>query len=244
MKINKESPLPAYAQLANMLRTAISRGEYPPGERLPAELTLAKSHGVSAMTARQAINMLEEEGLVDRKQGKGTYIRKIGVASSSFTLDSLTNLFADKDNLSVRIIKTAIKKTPGPEKEALGLLPNQPVVLVERVIFHRDQPVTLHVTYTEFDPKSPSVESMLDTVVLTELMFYEGHGNFKRGILHLIPAQLEKGEAALLHLPENESVFRLEHLYYDFNNAAAAYGWFLVSHKIMTLKSKIGIWNE
>jgi DNA-binding transcriptional regulator YhcF (GntR family) len=67
-RIDKRSKLPAYAQLANILRASISQGEYPPGGRLPAEAALAKTHGVSTMTARQAVSVLEEEGLVRRAQ--------------------------------------------------------------------------------------------------------------------------------------------------------------------------------
>ena len=55
--------------------------------------------------------VLEEEGLVSRAQGKGTYVRKIGVSTSSFRLDAMTDALADKDNLSVKILKATIKKT-------------------------------------------------------------------------------------------------------------------------------------
>ena len=242
--IDKSSRLPAYAQLADILRSSISQGEYPPGDRLPAESALAKSHGVSAMTARQAVSVLEEEGLVRRIQGKGTYVRKIGVSASSFGLDALGEVLADHDNLSVRIIKASVKKTPGVEKEVLGLKPNQPVIVVERVILHQSEPFALHVSYTRFDPASPTVESMLDTVVLTELIYQEGYSNFKRGALHLVPTQLGEREARLLKLEKGNSVFKLEHLFYDFDNKPAAYGWYIVSHEKMPLVSKIGIWDE
>ena len=243
-KIDKSASLPAYAQMANILRSSISQGEYPPGGRMPSESALAKTHGVSAMTARQAVSVLEEEGLVSRIQGKGTYVRKIGVSASSFGLDALDRAFADKDNLSVRIVNAAVKKTPGLEKEILGLQPNQPIIVVERVILHQNEPFALHVSYTNFDPTSPTVESMLDTVVLTELVYQEGYANFKRGVLHLVPSQLGEREAGLLNLEEGKSVFKLEHLFYDFDNKPAAFGWFMVSHEKMPLVSKIGIWDE
>jgi len=242
--IDRRSRLPAYAQLANILRSSISQGEYPPGGRLPAEAALAKVHGVSTMTARQAVSVLEEEGLVSRAQGKGTYVRKIGVSASSFGLDALTDVLADKDNLTVRILKATIKKTPGMEKEVLGLTPDQPVVVVERLILHRNEPFTLHLSYTNFDPKSPTVESMLDTVVLTELIFQEGYSNFKRGVLHLLPTRLDEREAGLLKLEKGTPAFKLEHLFYDFDNKPAAFGWFIVSHEKIPIVSKIGIWDE
>ncbi len=242
--IDRRSKLPAYAQLANILRTRISQGEYPPGGRLPAEAALAKAHGVSTMTARQAVSVLEEEGLVTRAQGKGTYVRKIGVSASSFSLDALTDVLADRDNLTVRILTATIKKTPGMEKEVLELSPGQPVVVVERLILHRDQPFTLHLSYSNFDPKSPTVESMLDTVVLTELVFQEGYSNIKRGVLRLLPTRIGEREAGLLGLENGSIAFKLEHLYYDFDNRPAAYGWFIVSHEKIPIMSRIGIWDE
>lgn len=242
--VDKSSSLPAYAQLANILRSSISKGEYPPGGRLPSESTLARDHGMSAMTARQAVSVLEEEGLIRRIQGKGTYVRKIKVSTSSFDLDALGAVFSDKENLTVRIVNASVKRTPGIEKEVLGLKPGQPVIVVERIIQHHNEPFTLHVSYTCFDPKSPTVEAMLDTVVLTGLIFQDGYSNFKRGDLRLLPTQLNEREAGLLNMKTGESVFKLEHLFYDFDNKPAAFGWFIVSHEKMPLISKIGIWDE
>lgn len=243
-KVDKSSRLPAYAQLANIIRSAIASGEFGPGERLPAESAFAKSHQVSAMTARQAVSVLEEEGLVIRKQGKGTYVRRIGISYSNFGLDTLGQIFADKDNLSVRIINTCVKKKPGPEKEALGLKDSEPVILVERIILHNDKPFTLHCSFTRFDPTAPTVESMLDTVVLTELIYQAGYSNFKRGVLQLLPTQLSTRDSDLLQMAEGDSVFKLEHLFFDFEDRPAAYGWFLVSDKKMPMISKVGIWDE
>lgn len=243
-KVDKRSPLPAYAQMATILKSGISGGEYMPGEQLPSEAALAKAFGVSSMTARQAVSVLEEEGLVRRIQGKGTYVRKIGVSTSSFGLDALKDILADKQNMTVRIVNASVKKTPGHEKEVLGLPPEKPVILVERIISYKDEPFTLHVSFTKFDPKSPSVESMLDTVVLTELIFQEGYSNFKSGMLKLFPALVDEKQAEMLNLTPGESVFRLEHLFYNFDNSPAAYGWFIVSPEKMPLISKIGIWDE
>jgi len=243
-RIDKSSRLPAYAQMADILRNSISKGDYPPGQRLPSESALAKTHCVSTMTARQAVSVLEKEGLVSRIQGSGTYVRKIDVSASNFGLESLGNVFADDKNLEVRIIRASVKKKSGIEKKILGLTPEQPVIVVERVIIHHNEPFTLHVSYTSFDPKSPTVEAMLDTVVLTDLIFQEGYSNFKRGSLHLLPIQLDEREAELLELEKGTSVFKLEHLFYGFDDNPKAFGWFIVSHEKMPMISKIGVWND
>jgi GntR family transcriptional regulator len=243
-KIDKNSRLPAYSQLSNSLRTSIAQGEFPPGSQLPSESALAREFGVSAMTARQAVSVLEEEGLVRRVQGKGTFVRKIGVSTSSFELNALGQVLSDKQNLSVRIVNASVKRTQGVESEILGLDAGQPVIAVERVILYNNEPFTLHASFTRFDPMSPTVEAMLDTVVLTGLIFQDGYSNFKRGDLRLLPTRVESREAGLLGLTPGESVFKLEHLFYGFDNKPAAFGWFIVSHEKMPMVSRVGIWDD
>ncbi len=72
--LTRDSHVAMYRQLAGQLRDAIARGVYKPGERIPAELQLIRRFGVSRITARQAVDALSREGLVIRKQGKGTFV--------------------------------------------------------------------------------------------------------------------------------------------------------------------------
>lgn len=64
-----------YAELAQKLRNDIQNGSYASGQKLPSENELAAGTGYSRQTVRQAIGMLEHEGLVIRVQGSGTYVR-------------------------------------------------------------------------------------------------------------------------------------------------------------------------
>ena len=57
------------------LRERILRGELVPGAKLPPHLELAAEFGVAPMTVRQVLGRLEEEGLVSRQPGRGTYVR-------------------------------------------------------------------------------------------------------------------------------------------------------------------------
>jgi DNA-binding GntR family transcriptional regulator len=70
---------PRYRQLADTLRAAIARGDYPVGGQLPPELELAQTHAVSRHTARDAIRLLTEAGLIERRRGAGTTV----IASAS-----------------------------------------------------------------------------------------------------------------------------------------------------------------
>lgn len=64
-----------YSELANKLREAIKNGVYLEGQKLPSENELVKQTGYSRQTVRQAIGILEHEGITNRIQGSGTYVR-------------------------------------------------------------------------------------------------------------------------------------------------------------------------
>ena len=63
-----------YAALAESLTEKIHRGDYPVGSRLPSENELASSYHLSRQTVRQALALLSEQGLIDRKQGSGSQV--------------------------------------------------------------------------------------------------------------------------------------------------------------------------
>lgn len=63
-----------YAKVTNEIRQQIDNGKYLNGDKLPSERKLCKEFGVSRITIRQALDQLEEMKIIDRKQGKGTYI--------------------------------------------------------------------------------------------------------------------------------------------------------------------------
>lgn len=80
--------MPLYLQLAAVLKRRIACGEWPPGRQIPTLEELTQQFGVARVTARQAVGTLEQEGLIWRKQGKGTFVAD-GVSSQRWlTLES------------------------------------------------------------------------------------------------------------------------------------------------------------
>ncbi|MFE2046455.1 GntR family transcriptional regulator [Streptomyces sp. NPDC059477] len=67
---------PKYQRIAADLRVAIEAGTYGPGERLPGENDLMAAHGVARMTARQALGVLQAEGVVEARKGAGVFVRE------------------------------------------------------------------------------------------------------------------------------------------------------------------------
>lgn len=67
--------MPGYREIAAELRSAIERGEYPPGATLPRVEDIATQHGVSKLTAQRTIGLLAAEGLVATAKRRGTVVR-------------------------------------------------------------------------------------------------------------------------------------------------------------------------
>jgi DNA-binding transcriptional MocR family regulator len=74
---------PLYERLAGALRAAVERREVPPESRLPPERSLAELLGVSRTTVVAAYDQLRGEGLLDSRQGSGTYVRRSGVRGAA-----------------------------------------------------------------------------------------------------------------------------------------------------------------
>lgn len=72
--ISRHGKLPLYVQFASLLRTRIDQGDWPIGHCLPALSALAAQFSVAVITVRQAIALLESEGLLERRQGAGTFV--------------------------------------------------------------------------------------------------------------------------------------------------------------------------
>ena len=73
-QLQAESFSPLYHQLMQRIRGDIERGVYPVGSRIPPEHELEKLYQVSRVTVRRALSELTSEGLLERKQGKGTFV--------------------------------------------------------------------------------------------------------------------------------------------------------------------------
>lgn len=65
---------PRYRQLADQMRAQITSGKYKPGDALPTEMEICEKHKVSRHTARDALRILTDDGLIERRRGAGTVV--------------------------------------------------------------------------------------------------------------------------------------------------------------------------
>src|SRR6266576_2922365 len=106
--IYRNSPLPRYYQLKEIMRERIRAGEWKPGDLIPSERELGEKYGISRMTARQAITDPVNEGLFYREQGKGTFVSQRKITQPLIRLTGFTeDIRAPGKRSSTRVISAA-----------------------------------------------------------------------------------------------------------------------------------------
>lgn len=125
-------PVPLYRQVFGILRQRIVDSVYAVGEQLLTEDGLAAEFGVSRATIRQAVGELVQQGLVDRKQGRGTFVLpSVGHMLGQRFQGSLQDLILETERAKVRNVEVSHGQTPQPRiAEALKL--EEPAVTIVR----------------------------------------------------------------------------------------------------------------
>lgn len=72
--VDRSSPIPAYYQIAVDIHQRITNGEWRAGDKIPPEIELAEEYQVSRMTMRKSLGQLANEGILERRQGDGTFV--------------------------------------------------------------------------------------------------------------------------------------------------------------------------
>jgi GntR family transcriptional regulator len=119
-----------YGALAGALRERVIAGEWPPGSALPSEQMLASEHGVALGTMRRALELLVQQGLVERIHGRGTFVR---AGLSGATMMRFFR-FGDQPGEvpTSRILSRQLASLPAEAARALGMAKGEPALKVRR----------------------------------------------------------------------------------------------------------------
>lgn len=102
--LDPDDPCPPYLQIADHLRTEVRSRKLAPGAQLPTMQSLANEYGVSLGTAKSALNVLRDEGIVVTRQGKGSFVRTRMVhGSNESVLLALEELQQAVTDLTTRV---------------------------------------------------------------------------------------------------------------------------------------------
>ncbi len=148
-RLSMESDIPLYSQLVNIIKRNITAGTLNPGDQLPSESELCKNFDISRSTVRQAVSMLEDEGLVVRKQGRGTYVAEPKVRRKTEKLYSFTSEMSSMGlTPSSKLVEYDVIEPPPDIVKMLELdNPLTPVYKFSRIRYVNGEAMTLETSF-------------------------------------------------------------------------------------------------
>lgn len=126
-----------YAALAAALRVRIVAGDWPPGTALPAEQLLAGEHGVALGTMRRALELLTEQGFIERVHGRGTFVKP---ALSGASPLRFFRFGGGAEAPASRIVARDTLPAPAEAARLLGQEPGTPALRLKRLRLLGQQP--------------------------------------------------------------------------------------------------------
>ena len=144
LRISRGS-VPASAQLAEALKAAIIKQKVPRGGRLPTERELIDRTGLSRVTVRAAVGLLERQGWLIRRQGLGTFVANPVKQELGFGVRMITEVLASSGIIpNVDVLSHRVTEAPQRIAETLGL---SKVLCIHRRFRDGDQPLALMIAY-------------------------------------------------------------------------------------------------
>jgi GntR family transcriptional regulator len=137
---------PLYRQLAQDLRARIDDGEFSVADQMPTEARLSADYRTSRITVRHALALLEQEGLVHREQGRGSFIRPRTIAVGPRRLTSFSQELRERGERHASVL-LSVGEVLAPEDAPLDLGRSGRCVRAERVRCADDRPIAHQVTW-------------------------------------------------------------------------------------------------
>ena len=196
---------PMYIKIHNQIKRDVENHVYKVGDRIPAERQLAVKFGVSRMTLRQAIKTLEEEGILERRLGSGTYVASQKVQEKMSGIMSFTEITQANGQIpSSKLISYQIGKPSLSEKERLNLNPDSEVLRMERIRFADETPICYEVVTIPYH----LVENLSKYDISTHLYETLNKNGYRIGRVteHISAAVANENDARLLNAKKGEAL--------------------------------------
>jgi len=220
MVIDQHSKIPLYYQLKEELKKRILKGEFKEGDLIPSEREFSEQYNISSTTIRRALNDLVHENLLDRKAGKGTFVRSPKVKRDLRKVLGFTQNMREMGLVpSTRVLDKKVVPANAFARERLGLKKGDKVVRLNRLRVANEIPMMLETRYIRTD-LCPGIENEELSASLWKV--FEKVYGFKpyRHSQNLRIAKISGHDATLLGLKDNALVFLIKGITFLENGEA------------------------
>ncbi|MDA8137036.1 MAG: GntR family transcriptional regulator [Desulfobacteraceae bacterium] len=135
--------IPLYSRVATMIRHKILSGQYRPGQRLPTEDELVESYGVSRITIRGAMAILETNGLINRTRGRGTFVAEV-IPETPITIHTSLNevmlsiAVGQTKPLEIKTLPISETRIPKDIHKFFGAADSEKICRIRRLFTHKN----------------------------------------------------------------------------------------------------------
>ena len=197
-----------------------------PGDALPSERELAERYDVARMTVRAEIARLAADGLVERVQGRGTFVAEARVAQaaslSSFTEDMRARGFVPGSRVLGQETVPADQVVAG----RLGLAPGTPVLRIRRVRMADGEPMALEEAFLPIDRFGDLASTDLHEASLFEVLERSG-ARFPSADQRVVAVEIVGEDANLLRVAPGRAGLRFHTTLLDEDEQPLSYAWTL-----------------
>jgi GntR family transcriptional regulator len=214
--------IPAYQKIQHAILRQIESGQLKPGDAVDSERELARIHGVSLMTARHGLSVLEREGLVLRRPGAGTFVGPPKVHFNKLT--SFTEEMSAR-GLPVRSQVLSFSVVHGEHDVAARLaLPSDSAIMkFERLRLGGEEPFALETCYLPADEFSELDRDSLERTSLFSILKYKCGVDLSYADEEIDATSPPAASGRLLKLPRGVPLLRIRQVIYSTKARPAIY---------------------
>jgi GntR family transcriptional regulator len=215
MSVLKENGIPLYHQLKEIFIEMIETGEWKPGEIIPNEMELCQQYQISRGPVRQALDHLVRQGLLKRKQGRGTEVLPPKIESEVRDFSSFTSLIRKRGmQPSVHLLEFSIVPAQGSIIRSLDLHPEDPAYKIRRLRLADDEPLILETVYLPQAICSRLAENDIRYRSLYQILIDDYSLNPERARQFFEPTVADEYEARKLGIAAAAPVLLIENVTY------------------------------
>lgn len=218
-------PMPLWREISKSLERRILARELTPGDKLPTEFELSREFMVNRHTVRRALSDLQDKGIVESTQGRGSYVRRPTAPARLQRRPRFTEYVRQRGRTPrTETLKLLVKPADSKVAQQLGIRAGQPVIYLERRRFIDDEPTGLSQHHFSHDRFPTFIEMYRTRGTITQTLIDSGIPDYTRRRT-VISARLPTAqEAEQLKIPRHVPLLIRKYLNIDGLGRPLEYG--------------------